>query len=237
MVNVICIKWGNLYGPEYVNKLFSMTKTHLTIDFRFACMTDNPEGIDKNVEIFPIPELRVPAAKSRSPWKKLTLLSEHIGDLSGKTLFLDLDVVILDSLDPLFEYADEFTIIENWTQRGRGIGNSSVFCFEIGKYADVLDYYKANVDAVIAEYDNEQTFISKKIDHIKYWPEEWCRSFKFHSIPKGPLRYLKEPTIPKGCKILAFHGHPNPDQAIIGDYGGRITKYFKAATWLERYWR
>jgi hypothetical protein len=92
------------------------------------------------------------------------------------------------------------------------------------------------MDDVINEYGNEQIYLSKRIGDINYWPEQWCRSFKFHSIPKGFLRYFLTPKIPEGCKILAFHGHPNPDQAAVGNYGGRILKYFKPARWIEKYW-
>jgi hypothetical protein len=28
--NVICMKWGTKYGPEYVNRLYAMVRRHLT---------------------------------------------------------------------------------------------------------------------------------------------------------------------------------------------------------------
>jgi len=236
MVNVICIKWGDLYGPEFVNKLYSMVKRNITREFRFVCITDDVNGIDASIETLPIPEICMPADRPRSGWKKLAVFSEQLGDLSGKTLFLDLDVVIVDNIDALFDYSEKFTIIENWTQKGRGIGNSSVFCYRIGEHVDVLKHYEEHMDDVINEYGNEQIYLSKRIGDINYWPEQWCRSFKFHSIPKGFLRYFLTPKIPEGCKILAFHGHPNPDQAAVGNYGGRILKYFKPARWIEKYW-
>lgn len=236
MVNVICIKWGDLYGPEFVNKLYSMVKRNITREFRFVCITDDTKGIDAVIETLVIPEICMPVGKPTTGWKKLTVFSEQLGDLSGKTLFLDLDVVIVDNIDALFDYSEKFTIIENWTQKGRGIGNSSVFCYRIGEHVDVLKHYEEHMDEVISEYGNEQIYLSKKIGDINYWPEQWCRSFKFHSIPKGILRYFLTPKIPEGCKILAFHGHPNPDQAAVGNYGGRILKYFKPARWIEKYW-
>jgi len=35
-VNVICIKWGKKYGPDYVNTLHSMVSRHLSRPFRFV---------------------------------------------------------------------------------------------------------------------------------------------------------------------------------------------------------
>jgi hypothetical protein len=43
--NVICMKWGTKYGPEYVNRLYAMVRRHLTGDFRMVCLTDDPTGI------------------------------------------------------------------------------------------------------------------------------------------------------------------------------------------------
>ena len=56
------------------------------------------------------------------------------GEGTAAILFLDLDLVIVASIDCLFAHPGAFCIIENWTQRGRGIGNSSVFRFEAGAH-------------------------------------------------------------------------------------------------------
>lgn len=237
MNNVICIKWGTKYGPHYVNRLYGMVNRHLSKPFRFVCLTDDSQGIRPEVEVLPIPPVKVPPKHDVSPWRKLALFSPSLGDLSGKALFLDLDLIIVGRLDDFFDYSDKFCIIENWTQRGQGIGNSSVYCFEIGRHAEVLEYYLAHTDEVHAHYSNEQIYLSKRIGDIAFWPEAWCRSFKFHAIPKGLKRYLITPSLPPGCRILVFHGHPNPDEAIVGKYGGRLRKYFKPARWIADYWK
>lgn len=236
MVNVICIKWGTRYGPEYVNRLYHMVNRNLSLPFRFVCLTDDISGLEAGIETLPIPKIYVPPEKAVSPWRKLALFAPKLGDLSGRSLYLDLDVVIVDGIDELFSYSNKFTIIENWTQKGRGIGNSSVYCYDIGRHADVLAYYESHMDEVLERYSNEQTFLSKHIGDIAFWPHSWCQSFKFHAIPPWPFRLWKAPALPKGCKILVFHGHPNPDEAIIGNYGGKIRKYFRPAPWIADYW-
>lgn len=235
-VNIICMKWGTRYGPHYVNRLYNGVKKHLNIPYRFICFTDDATGLDQGVESFPLPEITIPEQHSVSPWRKLSLFSKQLGDLSGKALFLDLDVIIVDSLDEFFDFSDRFTIIENWTQKGRGIGNSSVYCFEVGAHSDILEFYEKNQTEVFSNYSNEQIYLSLNIKDKKYWPAKWCQSFKFHAIPRGIKRFLVEPMIPEGCKIVVFHGYPNPDQALVGDYGKKLRKYFKPAKWIERYW-
>jgi hypothetical protein len=48
---VVCLKYGNKYSAEYVNKLYSMVKRNLTIPFEFVCFTENSEGIDSEIRI------------------------------------------------------------------------------------------------------------------------------------------------------------------------------------------
>lgn len=236
-VNVICMKWGDKYSAKDVNILNSMVKRHLTIPHRFVCLTDDTKDIDRDIECFPLPKITVPKEKDGSPWRKLGMFSEKIENLKGKALFLDLDIVIIANIDSLFDYSDKFTIIENWTQKGRGIGNSSVYCFELGEYSYVLDYYNKNIEEVTNEFDNEQIYLSKKIGDIKFWPESWCKSFKKHCLPMYILRYFKTPKQPKDAKIIVFHGNPKPEHAIKGGFFGNIWKYVKPTPWIISNWK
>ena len=236
-VNVVCMKWGTLYSAHYVNVLKAMVARHLSQPHRFVCFTDDPSGIQKDIETFPLPDVFVPKPYAISPWRKLGMFAEPLGDLKGKTLFLDLDVVIVDDLDPFFTYSDTFAIIENWTQLGRGIGNSSVYCFTVGAHKDVLETYQRNTESVLTSYDNEQVFLSKTIPEITFWPPQWCQSFKHHCLPKGFRKYIQEPILPEGCKIVVFHGLPNPPQAIEGGFFEKsLRKYSRPAPWLKKHW-
>ncbi|MEX2365586.1 MAG: glycosyltransferase, partial [Pseudohongiellaceae bacterium] len=55
-VNILCMKWGTKYDASYVNKLHSMVSRNLSLPFRFICLTDSDEGLDQDIESFPIPE-------------------------------------------------------------------------------------------------------------------------------------------------------------------------------------
>ena len=50
MKNVVCIKWGEKFGSEYVNKLYNSIQRNLSLKHRFICLTDNAEGIVAGVE-------------------------------------------------------------------------------------------------------------------------------------------------------------------------------------------
>jgi len=230
------MKWGTAYGAHYVNKLYSMVEKNLTLPYNFICITDDPEGIRPEVKTYPIPEIKIPQKNDVSPWRKLLMFSKKIGDIKGKVLFLDLDIVIIDNIDCFFEYSNDFCIIENWTQKGRGIGNSSVYAFEFGKYNFVLSEFLENMDSILNKYDNEQIYLSKRIPVVKFWPETWCKSFKVHCLPGGLKNLFFTPKIPEGAKIIVFHGNPKPSDAIEGKWPGSFRKFLRKTPWVDKYW-
>ncbi len=238
MVNVICMKWGDKFPPLYVNRLYAMVNKNLTIPFRFVCFTENSDGIRKEVEIKPLPELDLPANIPERGWRKLTVFAKDFGNLSGTTLFLDLDVVIVDNIDELFKIDGEFLIVRDHKRRRRNEGNSSVFRFEIGKYPEILDYFIKNFEKVRSEVRHEQAYLSKqmhRLGKLKFWPNSWTPSFKYHCAPNLLLSWFKAPTIPKDAKIIIFHGLPNPPEAIKG-ISGKWYRHIKPTPWIKDYW-
>ena len=69
----------------------------------------------------------------------MSLWQYPLYDLKGDVLFLDLDLVITGDLDRFFDFKPGFyCVIENWTQIGKNIGNTSCFRFPVGKYNSVF---------------------------------------------------------------------------------------------------
>ena len=54
MISIVTIKWGDKYPAEYVNKLYRAIERNLTVRHRFVCLTDNDEGIHKDVFTMPL---------------------------------------------------------------------------------------------------------------------------------------------------------------------------------------
>lgn len=241
---VICMKWGTLYGADYVNKLYAMVRNQISGPLRFVCLTDDPADIRKEVECFECPTLSLPGQKNPG-WRKLTLYrsSENLFGLEGTWLYLDLDVVITDSLDPFFEYKPEknFIVMQNWTQPGQGIGNTSVYRFKVGADEYLYDNLIKNYTNIFQQYRISQIYISKTIKEITFWPDEWCVLFKVQCVPKWPMRFWQEPTFPKNTRVVAFPGVPNPSDAVEGRWPvkrfyKKLYKYIKPARWIQRIW-
>ncbi len=237
-VNIICMKWGTKFPASYVNKLYGMVERNLTLPFRFVCFTEQSKGIRSEVEIQPLPELTLPDNIPERGWRKLTVFAKDFGGLSGTTLFLDLDVVIVDTIDVFFEAKGDFLIVHDKHKPQKKEGNSSVFRFEIGKYPQILSFFEKNFEQIRKEVRHEQAYLSRemhKLGKMQFWEESWVPSFKYHCVPPFPLSLIKAPSIPDGAKIILFHGLPNPPEAIKG-ISGKWYRYIKPSPWIEKYW-
>ena len=236
--NVICMKWGDKYSADYVNILFNMVSRNLSIPFRFVCFTDDPKGINEQVEVFDLPSLNLPNNIPERGWLKLTTFSKTLGDLEGKALFLDLDLIITGSLDELFEIEGDFLIVKDFIRKDV-TGNSSVYRFEIGHHEDVIENFKNNFTDIKNTHRNEQEYLSAFMDKknlLSYWPEDWCKSFKKHCIHKGLKQFFYPPELPENTRIVIFHGKPNPPEAIAGKSGKWYRKVLPTP-WVKDFWR
>lgn len=223
MNTVVCLKWGDLYSHEYVNRLYRGVARNLSGEFRFVCFTEKPEGILPEADVRDIDLLAFGKIPARSVWLKLSLMHPDAG-LEGTCLFIDLDVVIWDSLDDFFTHPGEFCIVRNWIERRKRIlrarpmiGNSSVFRFKAGAHPESVEKYSADPEAARRDYPSKQAFLTAAVDGgPRFWPEEWVRSYKRHCLPIFPMNWVCRPRVPPRTRILAFHGLPKPGEAAAG---------------------
>ena len=236
--NIICMKWGTKYGADYVNRLYGMIARHLKTAFQLTCFTDNAQGIRPEVHICDLPKLDLPAGTPERGWNKLSTLQADLGGLSGDVLFLDLDVVIVDNIEDFFTYPGDFLIIRDSKFRKKLIGNSSVYRFKIGRYTDILTQFQQNFMEIRQTYRNEQAYLTAEIakrGELNFWPDSWCPSFKYHCMQPFPLNYVKDAIIPQGAKIIIFHGHPEPHEAIQG-ITHKWYRHVRPTQWVADYW-
>lgn len=242
MQTIICMKWGTRYGPEFVNRMWAAVQRNTVRPTRLVCLTDDTTGIDEAVSCHPIPDINLPPALINTPWRKLTLWTAPLADLSGDVLFLDLDLVITGSLDEMFDFEPgRYCVIENWTQKGQGKGNTSAFRFPVGKYDHIFNDFQADPDRVLSAYRIEQLYISREIDDMVFWPELWCASFKHTLMPRWPLNFFTAPKLPAETRIVAFTGKPDQDEAMHGEWPVRaawkkLYKHVRPTPWIADHW-
>jgi len=259
------MKWGTMYGPDYVNRLYGMVARNITGPFKVVCFTDDSDGIRPEVVCLPLPELgfEVPP-EAPGKWPKQALWARDLFGLEGTALFLDLDSVIVDSIDPYFEYGDpdDVVVARNWLRTFRKTAQTSVFRFRIGAHSYLLDDLRQNPQLMV-HYQFEQNYVSDRVrGGVQFWPDAWTKHFGRHCMGPWPMRYIRRPKLPKGARIVTFPGSPKPPAAAVGKWrleqaprtrwqhfklslprsggSGRRTKlkrFLLTADWVGEHWR
>ncbi len=243
MQTVISIKWGDRYGSDYVNRLYNMVMRNTKNPTRFVCFTEDPTGVNPEVEIKPLPPINLPERVSNRPWRKVSLWQDPLDDLTGDILYFDLDLVITGNIDDFFTYKPgRFAVIHNWTQPKLSVGNTSVYRFTVGKHKFIFDQFNADPEPWLKQYGISQKYISDQIKDRVFWPEEWCLSFKHSLIPPWPMRFFKTPELPEDAKVVAFTGKPDPEDAVIGSWPEKnfikkSYKFVRPTPWIAEHWR
>lgn len=217
---VVCLKYGDKYGPEYVNKLYNMVARNLTVDYEFVCFTENSNGLNENIRVEPLPQV----AGVKGWWYKPMFFNKKL-PLRGTLLFFDLDVIIFKNIDYLFNYnPGQFLICRDFNRfmiKNYNKFNSSVFRLNSGQHQHVWDDFVKNPDDPIRRFHGDQDWIRFKISKdFDYWPDEWIQSYKwemrgkprYNSAPRGQRDFEKpgEPVVKDTTSVAVFHGDPNP---------------------------
>ena len=243
-VNIFTLKWGDRYGPAYVNRLYHGVRSNLTRSFRFFCLTDDDSELVPEVEVRPLPSIDLPKSHARTTWMKLGLFIDRRDDISGDCLFMDLDILITGNMDCFFDYMPgKRCIIHNWIQRHQilkrrpDIGNSSVFRWSANTMQFAVDKFYSEQDWALKNFKPPQTYLTYALGEKYWWPESWVRSFKRHAVPVFPLNLYLSPKVPGDTRILVFHGLPDPHQAIQGYRPKKLHRRTQPSPWIRNYWR
>ena len=252
--HVICIKWGSLYTERDVNLLYAMVKRNvLRHELHFHCFTEDPSGLHPDIIVHPLPVMQMKNGNriKYGYLKEAGLCCDNLAGLAGqRVLFFDLDVLITGTIDDMIDYpkGDDFYIINDWNTRGNHVGQASCYSWRVGTLGFIKEHFEHNANAVIDKYFTAcQEYLSSMIisrdGKLNFWPSHWCRSFKAHALPPVYLRPWKEPTLPEGTKVLAFHGRPKIEDAIAGRWAPgtmplykRLYKTIRPSRWIANYW-
>ena len=119
-LSIVCYLWDETgfseprgFDAEQVNFLAQQVNEHLSLPYRFICVTDMTTGFDDGVEIMPLPDearkiADIPTAqgKERFPscYRRLWTFADTAKVLGDVVLVLDIDCFVISSLDPLFDF-------------------------------------------------------------------------------------------------------------------------------------
>jgi len=220
---VACLKHGNKYSAEYVNKLYNMVKRNLTLPFEFVCFTENAQDLDPNIRVESLPRI-----KGVGGWWYKPLFFDPNLNIKGTILFLDLDVIVFKNIDKLFTFAPgRFCIIRDFNRRNQSNWqkfNSSCFRLETGQHSQVYTKYIESPELHSRKFHGDQDWIYHMVKtNFTFFPDDWLQSYKWEMRNKAPMQRIDgvrnfvspgKPIIKPDTAVAVFHGEPNPHNCV-----------------------
>lgn len=242
-VTIVCVKWGTLYNSEYVNRLYSMVKRNLTMEFDFYCITDDSTHIRSEVICKPCPiDWLHNVGSNENQWYKESMFVP--GTLPERTtLYLDLDVVIVSSLDELVSQEDHlWCMTRDFLKKDIPTFHGAVMVFNPKYWYEFFDFFQAKVKSGYKLIrGNEQPLIAlyhmiNKYKNFKVLPNEYVWSFKYGHLRDEVNVYNSH--IYRGYKpptngiICSFHGFPSQHQIVELEYMDK-----NSIKWITENWK
>lgn len=181
-VACVFVKGPYAYTKDYVVRLERMVRKFLTLPFRFVCFTDQPEAFTEPIEAIRIPR-QLPGHKDAVGfWNKLQVFNPAHA-LSGRVLFLDLDVLVISDLSPIVDYPAPFALagdelaLERPVYALNSIGraiirrfNASVMAFDGGTLSDLWNDW---TPAVTGRLQGDQDWVGERYPDAAAMPVSW----------------------------------------------------------------
>jgi len=173
MLTVCCVwvKANVPYGVEYVTRLKAMVARNLARQHRFVCLTDRPWELSEDIETLPIPGVE----SLFGWWAKIQLFAP--GRFSGRVVYLDLDTLVVDALDPIVDFPSSFALLPTagsfqpkTKHQVVKRFNSSVMVWDAGINSQLFtDWTPAVADRLWGDQD----FIGEQWPHAGVMPASW----------------------------------------------------------------
>ena len=223
-VDCACVIHGDVYDWKYVDTLYNMLSRNLSRGIRMHVYTEHDREVPPHMIKHVLTEWPGIRGNKKSWWYKMQLFNP--AHHSGQLLYLDLDTVIVNSLDwitklgsaPLWAIRDFKTI---WEPKFQGI-NSSVMYWHTEKFAKIwTEFNKQDIPKLCAKYHGDQDYLSVvlKPNQRRFFPEKSAVSWRWQALDGGMHPYKRTYQHPglgtqfgAETSLLIFHGQPKPDK-------------------------
>lgn len=229
-ITILCVRFGNKYGREYVERLRNMISRHITVPYEIVCLTDDQHSISDVRKIY-----QPNSNYARGWWHKVHMFDSNL-PLAGRILYFDLDVVICNNIDKLATYSTKnFIGIHDFNRKffpSWQYLNSSVMAWNHGTQSHIYNQFIKDPNQA-QRLQGDQDWIWKLCkENIKFWPKEWIMSYKWEirsrdelivANAKRQFKTVKDDVkVHPECSVAVFHGEPNPldvrDKFVIDNW-------------------
>jgi len=225
MINIICLKWGTKFTPDYVNNLYAGIKRNTSVDFRFHCFTDDTTDILSDVICHRLPDLNITGW-----WFKIWLFSNELPFEQGdRIMFFDLDTIVTGNIDDILSYdcPKDLIGLRNFYRPNRFA--SGLLMWKHGTQNHIWEEFKKDPEkAQRMSPDGDQEWTERCAAQFTRWQEEFpeCIYSYKQSCSQG---------LPSTAKIVCYHGTPS----IIQSFTETVKNYdgvWPPQDWPKEYW-
>lgn len=245
---VAIIKWGKGYPTEQFNRLKRALRDTSGDNFEIVCITDDPTGLDADIRTVPLPDIPLPRDLwNKGMWPKVAYYAEEVFPDGYDVIGIDVDVAVMKDITPVFDSIEEgvYGVVYDWPgrkQRWFGekrerTGNTSLFAYRSEDQRNLWEEFTANPMQAFETYRLDQAFATLRNKNVRYFPTEWCESFKKVTSPVPPMGMIWQCRPGPDCIVVAFHGKPDiedlTDQPFLSLKG--LAHGHGPVTWLRDY--
>ena len=233
-INFFTFKWGDKYGPEYVNRLYKGIKANLSVPFTFTCITDDGLGLIDDIDIidyatfdpFDYPKDRIFTRE------KLVLFDRFT---TGRNVWVDLDALVhQDITEEVTQEIDKPTFIWNYWNPlsrsydwyGRGVSchvNSSFVMWDGDMGKEIWNF--------LLKHEEEAFFTYKSLDKFLFY--QCYRKGMMNFWKKGFVSNYNREAFQKKGKITIFNTSHITRNSGISEVAYELDE---ATGWAEEIW-
>ena len=217
---VVCMAFGDFpLAEKYINCLFGMLKQHCEQPFRLVCYTDRHRAINSEIE-----------QRDCSAWsefdesgtpafmRKLGLFNPAYVEFE-EYLFLDLTLIIRQSMQPLLDFAfarrEDLVLVQDWHH---DCCNSSVMRIRPRQMRFIYDAFVSREllhQVLPGDQDFIHAIVATRGEHhrVALFPHGMVVSFK-HTRRIGRRDPSKTRAVFEAATIVKFHGWPRMHQVF-----------------------
>ena len=217
-VSILCVRYGNKYGREYVERLRNMIARNITVPYEFVCLTDDQHPIKNVISIY-----QPSSNYNKQWWHKVHIFDKNL-PLKERVIYFDLDVVVHNNIDNLvYHELEKLSGIRDFNRKFHSRWNylnSSVMAWQHGAHHYIYDMFIKDKSNAMRLHGDQDWIYRVARNNLVFWPDDWIQSYKWEirsrdeiQIIQGKRKFRNESNVKPNlnCSVSVFHGDPKPE--------------------------
>lgn len=210
MLNLVTV-CTDRFPMIYAEKLHNRFREVSSLDVAHYCITDRPTQTHDWATAI------TPDKKSSGWWNKLNLFSPSMPE--GYILYLDLDIVIIESFDEeiahTVDQGHDISCVSDAINWMNVKFSSSLMIFKSGSQTKLFERFINADKSLETRAGGDQVWMGPQLTSINYIDDIFPnlkRNFKFHLAKKDGDNLSVPMKLPHGVKLVDCTGNPKPHE-------------------------